>query len=150
MKKYTETQFIEAVKTSHSVREVLLKLGLSPKGGNYHTFKKLSKKLNLDISHFKDKTHYLVPFTKKPLESMLVNNSITDGAWVKKRLLDDGIKDMICENCNLTEWLGFEMPLEIHHINGNSRDHRLENIRLLCPNCHHLTTNFRGRNIRKS
>ena len=50
-----------------------------------------------------------------------------------------------CENCQLTEWQGKPIPLEIHHINGINTDNRLENLQLLCPNCHALTDNYRGR-----
>jgi Zn finger protein HypA/HybF involved in hydrogenase expression len=54
-----------------------------------------------------------------------------------------------CEKCGLSEWLYGPIPLEIHHINGKAKDHRRENIQILCPNCHSLTDNFCGKNITK-
>ena len=57
------------------------------------------------------------------------------------------LKDWKCELCGLTEWQNKAIVLELDHINGKNRDHRIENIRFLCPNCHSQTFNFRGRNI---
>ena len=56
---------------------------------------------------------------------------------------------MKCYNCNLTNWLGFNIPLELEHINGDNRDNRIENLILLCPNCHALTPTYRGKNKHK-
>lgn len=51
-----------------------------------------------------------------------------------------------CSECGLTEWRGQPIPLELDHISGNRRDLRVENLRLLCPNCHALTPTYRGKN----
>lgn len=64
----------------------------------------------------------------------------------KARLLRDGLKPNRCERCGLTEWQGKPLTLALHHINGDRLDNRLENLRLLCPNCHSQTDNFAGRN----
>lgn len=55
-----------------------------------------------------------------------------------------------CECCGLEEWNGEKIPLEVHHIDGNHLNNVLENLQLLCPNCHALTDNWRGKNIKKS
>lgn len=65
---------------------------------------------------------------------------------LKNRFLAEGIFQHQCVSCNLTEWLERPIPLEIDYINGDRRDNRLENLRLLCPNCHALTETYRGRN----
>lgn len=75
-------------------------------------------------------------------------------SWVsshklKLRLLADGIKEAKCECCGLTEWMGEPIALELHHINGVKDDLRIENLQILCPNCHAFTDNYRGRNISK-
>ena len=52
-----------------------------------------------------------------------------------------------CEKCGIKKWEGKNVPLELHHINGNSNDHRIENLKILCPNCYALTDNYRGKNL---
>lgn len=64
------------------------------------------------------------------------------------RLIQEGIKEHKCEKCKLTEWLGIPIPLELNHKDGNKHNHSLKNIELLCPNCHALTPNYRGRNMK--
>lgn len=68
---------------------------------------------------------------------------------LKLRLLEDGVKEYKCECCGLTEWNGKPIALELHHVNGVKDDLRIENLQILCPNCHAFTDNYRGRNISK-
>ena len=68
---------------------------------------------------------------------------------LKRRLLADGLKDSWCEECGLAEWRGAGLSLELHHINGDPHDNRLENLQLLCPNCHSQTDNWGGKARRK-
>lgn len=82
----------------------------------------------------------------KPLAEILVVGSYYQSYKLKKRLLDDGLKQGVCECCGLNVWRGQAIPLELHHINGNNRDNRLENLLVLCPNCHALTDTYRGKN----
>lgn len=67
---------------------------------------------------------------------------------LKLRMFDEGLKDRICENCSLIAWLDIPLAFELHHIDGNRHNHKLDNLRILCPNCHSLTDTYRGRNIR--
>ena len=89
------------------------------------------------------------PFEGKKIEEILVENSTYQSYKLKKRLIAEGIKKSVCESCGQSEWLEQPIPLELHHINGNNSDNRLENLRLLCPNCHALTDSYRGKNKRK-
>jgi Zn finger protein HypA/HybF involved in hydrogenase expression len=80
------------------------------------------------------------------LEQILVENSTFQTNKLRKRLLETGLKEHKCENCNNTEWMGKPIPLELSHKNGVNNDHRLENLELLCPNCHAQTPTYRGKN----
>jgi len=66
---------------------------------------------------------------------------------LKKRLLKEGIKENICEECDLDGvWNGLPLNMELEHIDGDRTNHRLENLKMLCPNCHSLTDTYRGKN----
>lgn len=65
---------------------------------------------------------------------------------LKRALLRERLKDYRCEGCGISEWRGEPLSLALHHVNGDARDNRLENLQLLCPNCHSQTENFAGRN----
>lgn len=155
MSKYTDEQFIEAVKTSLSIAEVCRKIGLKPVGGNYRTVHNKISKLNLDYSHFTGKAwnqglRYRVIVPPKPLSEILVENSTYSSYKLAQRLEKEGLKEHKCEiYCN-TEWLGKSIKLELHHLNGNHNDNRIENLQLLCPNCHSFTDNYRGKNQNRS
>lgn len=148
---YSDEQFIEAVKTSLSYRQVLSKLGLKEAGGNYSVMKQRIRNMGLDTSHMtgqahlKGKTH---EWTKKPIETLLVDDRehFYPSYKLKNRLLAEGLKKHKCECCGITEWNGQPAPIELDHINGNHHDNRLENLRILCPNCHAQTDTYRGKN----
>ncbi len=67
---------------------------------------------------------------------------------IKIKLLREHLKEEKCERCGLTEWLGNPIPLELHHKDGNNCNNELSNLELICPNCHSLTDNYRGKNCR--
>jgi HNH endonuclease len=82
-----------------------------------------------------------------PLAALLVNGQPRGRENIKLRLLRAGLKDGSCEDCGLTEWRGRPLSMALHHVNGDGRDNRLDNLRLLCPNCHSQTDNFAGRGV---
>jgi hypothetical protein len=82
-----------------------------------------------------------------PLEKYLIVDRPHNRGNLKRRLLREGLKEPRCELCGIAEWQGKPLSLALHHINGDGRDNRLENLQLLCPNCHSQTENFAGRNI---
>lgn len=83
----------------------------------------------------------------RPLEEVLVYGRLEQSNDLRRRLLRDGLLSPECECCRLVTWQGRPIPLELDHINGDRKDNRLENLRLLCPNCHAQTDTYRGRNI---
>lgn len=82
----------------------------------------------------------------KPAIDYLYKGSTINTHSLKLKLIRDGIKVAECESCHSSHWLDSSVPLELHHINGDRHDNRLENLQLLCPNCHALTDNHAGKN----
>jgi hypothetical protein len=144
---YTEQEFIDAVKNSFSIAQVLQKLNLTPAGGSYKTFYNTVKNLQLDTSHFlgqghlKDKNHNWTP--PRPLSQILVENSEHASSYtLKNRLVKEGLLTYFCEECGLNEWNGKKLSLHLDHINGDHSDNRLQNLRIMCPNCHSQTETY--------
>jgi len=152
LRKWTNEQLTEAVMSSYSYRNVIKQLGLVPAGGNYQQVKEYIIKLNLDTSHFTGKVWNsglkINSSQGKSIYELLVNGSKTQSNVLKKRLYRAGIKKPKCELCGWdTKSIDGRIPVELYHINGNRHDNRLENLRILCPNCHSLQSTHRGKNI---
>jgi hypothetical protein len=81
-----------------------------------------------------------------PIEKLLVVGRRTSRSHLKTRLLKEGLKQNRCEECGITEWRGKPLSMQLHHINGDGQDNRLENIIFLCGNCHAQTDTYGGRN----
>jgi 5-methylcytosine-specific restriction endonuclease McrA len=77
-----------------------------------------------------------------PLDELLVAGPPRNRTHIKLRLLAEGLKESRCEDCGITDWLGQPLQMTLHHVNGEGNDNRLENLRLLCANCHSQTPNF--------
>lgn len=146
----TKEEVEENAKKSHSIAEMCRNFGIKASGGNYKVIHHLIDKYNIDISHFTGQGWNVglkfKPNPPKELSEILVENSCYQSYKLKQRLLKEHLKEYKCEKCGNYEWLGLPIPLELHHINGDNRDNRLENLQLLCPNCHAQTDNYRGLN----
>ena len=153
---YIDEDIIKAVKNNTSMAKTLIELGLSPKGGNHTTIKKAIKRLSLDSSHFtgqshlKGKTHNWAK--KIPLKEILVKDSTyNNNRTLKKQLFEKGLLENKCQLCGLeSEWKGKPIVLRLDHINGTNSDNRLENLRMVCPNCDSQLDTFAGRNTTNS
>lgn len=150
-KRWTLDQLRQAAKESKSIREVLKKLGLKEAGGNYCQIKKYLHLNKIDTSHFTGRAWnkgIKVPFKPKiVLDDILVKNCNFQSYKLKNRLFKAGLKNPKCELCGWAKKsTDGRIPVELDHINGDSHDNRLENLRILCPNCHSLQPTHRGKN----
>ena len=155
MKSYDKEKLQSIINKCNSKAKVLKELGLSAIGGNYNTLNNLIKKYNLDISHFKGcgwkknkKGTNDVCFFK--LNDVLQNQTSYKSSSLLKRLISNQIKEYKCENCGIVEWNNKPISLELHHIDGDHNNNFLDNLQILCPNCHSQTFNYRGRNVKKT
>lgn len=150
--RYQKYLLAKVVKDSISFAEVINRLGLVCSGSSYKTVKGHISFYNIDISHFLGKGHLKGKkhqwSREMPLSQLLTKNSKHSRGNIKRRLIKEGIFKYECSICGLSEWRNEPLSLHIDHINGISDDNRLENLRLLCPNCHSQTDNFAGRNVR--
>ena len=132
--------------------ECCRKIGLSENGANgRQQIHKRCKELNIDYTHLSrtNPPNKIIP-NKRKLEDILVENSTyANRTALKNRLIKEGTMTYECAICkNKGEWNGKSLTLQLDHINGINNDHRLENLRFLCPNCHSQTNTFSGRNKR--
>lgn len=149
-RRWSDLEFISAVASSTSIAQVLKKLGLRPAGGNYDHVHNHVRRLGLDTSHFKGQAHLKGGshnWNGKPLAELLVEHGGHGTDRLKKRLIKAGFLNNQCATCGLqNSWQGQPIVLHMDHQNGNRRDNRLSNLRLLCPNCHSQTATYCGRN----
>ena len=135
---YTEEEARTAIAASKSWAESLRYLGLCPTGGAWRILKKYVRIWGVSTSHFDPEAARVANLRRRqrPLSEMLVENSPCARKDVKRRLLAEGMKEPVCEMCGQDEmWRGRPMSMILDHINGVRDDHRLENLRMLCPNC---------------
>ena len=151
---WTERELRVAARASFSFRQVLVKLKLRAAGGNYEQIKKYCLEYKVDVSHFKGKGWSSglrgIGKPRIALEDILQKGTYFQSFKLKKRLFQVGLKEQKCEECGWAKTTsdGY-LPLELDHINGDHHDNRLENLRVLCPNCHSLKPTHRGRNKRR-
>lgn len=143
----------KVVKESKTKKECFVKLKLHLSSNN--SYKILNHYLQLyDITT----THFDGSNTTAAINKIRISLlDILDGKYplygshnLKIRLLKDGIFSNNCDTCKLTEWNNKQIPLSLDHKDGNPTNHRIDNLRLLCPNCHAQTENYCGKNKQKS
>jgi hypothetical protein len=148
--KYSEEELKIAINSSFSWRETLSKLGVFGNEDNRNKARDRANQFRISFSHFLGKASWKGkdnPFlSKDPKYLLILSDKGTKSHYLKMRLIRYGYKKHQCEKCQATSWQGQELPIELHHINGNKKDNRLENLQILCPNCHAQTPNYTAKN----
>lgn len=147
---FSDEEFTEIVKGSYSFCECCKKFGLSPNGANgTKQIKKRCEELGITTDHFKlfgrNTTN-----NKRELDDILVEHSTyANNPRLKERLIKEGLLENKCAICgNIGEWMGKALTLQLDHINGEHTDNRIENLRILCPNCHTQTETYGSKSRR--
>ncbi len=142
--RYTKELLEPIVKESCGWAEVCRKFNVKPSTGAQSHLTRRAKAFKLDTSHFKGTGwNKGMIFDKKPLSFYLVKESKINSHKLRLRLISEGLKEARCEKCKRNRWNGVDIPLELDHINSDHFDNRLENLQILCPNCHAVKTNGR-------
>ncbi len=135
---YTDEDVIKYAKEVKSIAGLLKLLGLKPYGGNYANIKRKLQQLKVDCSHWTGQAWNRDARLKDW-------SNYTHGKSLKPHIIK--LRGHVCEKCNLDKWLDGIIPLEIHHEDGDKTNNELINLKLLCPNCHALTDNYRKPNF---
>jgi 5-methylcytosine-specific restriction endonuclease McrA len=149
-RRWSDDDLRHAIPISRSYAEVLRRLGMKGSGARRAIYRRV-RELDLDISHFVGqgwrRGYRVAVVPAAPLDQLLIRGKPVKSSDLRQRLIKDGLKRPVCERCG---WCARapdgRLPLELDHINGDHDDNRLENLRILCPNCHSLQPTHRGSN----
>ena len=141
---------IEFMKESNNINDYLGKIGQRQGGSGYRQFYCYCSKYNIDYKqHLKYEERSKININKTTEEILVENSTYYSTNHLKKRLFRENILEEKCVLCgNNGTWMGKKLSLQLDHINGIHNDNRLENLRILCPNCHAQTDTFCGKNVK--
>lgn len=142
---FTKEELEQFVKESTSLNQVALKCGYSEgSGSGIAATKKMIILYNFDTSHFFELNG--IPHNKAIFDySRFKKGNAIKSANMLNALVN--LRGRKCECCGNEFWQNHPIPLEVHHIDGNNLNNILDNLQILCPNCHAFTENYRGKNI---
>jgi hypothetical protein len=151
--RFTEAQARVAIASSCSWTKALRRLGYCPTGGNPTTLKKWAERWGISTQHFDPRAASIAGLRRanrrRPLEEVLVEKSTFSRSHLKQRLYEERLKEPKCELCGQGEsWRGKRLSMILDHINGIRNDNRLENLRIVCPNCAATLDTHCGRKLR--
>jgi hypothetical protein len=143
---YSQEAFIEAWSSSVSIAECARKLNLTIYGTTYKNLRQLAEHCGLNEDHMLGKSStkgkIVGGIKAKPIEEHLVYGSPISSSSLKKKLFKSGLKQEKCEECGIVDWNGNSLSFHLEHANGDNKDNRLENLKILCPNCHSQTDTY--------
>jgi hypothetical protein len=154
-RKYTKEILEDKVKNCTSWRQLIFAFSLKEAGGNYKNLQKKCEEFNIDTSHFNGQGWNKISHpnfgNSIDLEKRFsIHENKQPSSKTKEVLLNHQLRENKCEICGISEWNNKPIILQLHHINGNPKDDRLENLQILCPNCHSQTDSFcKRQKIRK-
>jgi Zn finger protein HypA/HybF involved in hydrogenase expression len=146
--KLHDQEFIDLVKSSLNISEVLFKLGYTTKGNSwgYSQVKQRMTDLNLAGKDFRGRSAIAETVKKVNPENLFCKGSKHNRSVLRRTIIQQQLLPYKCAICGITEWQGKTLSLELDHINGENNDNRIENLRFLCPNCHSQTDTYGSRN----
>lgn len=139
----------EVVPQCINLTEVLKHLEIPRQGNNSATLKRILNQNQIDYSHFTCRARKYSKSNQIQLEEYLNKNEIRINSFtLKNKLIKAGYKENKCECCGISEWQNKPIICQLHHINGDHNDNRIENLQILCPNCHSQTENYCGQQLK--
>lgn len=142
--KYTKEKLELVVETSKTWAEVCRKIGVKPMTGSQSHLKRKAVEWGIDSSHFVGKSFNKGrSFKKRSALEYCFNGSKINSHTLKQKLIRDGIKEEKCEVCGITEWCEEPVVLELDHKDSNHYNNKIENLQIVCPNCHAQQTRSR-------
>jgi len=155
--------FKKIVAESHSIAEIIRKMGYKEIGGVYVYLKQKFVEYDIDVSHFRgqawskgksretdERVNLQGSRAEKPWEEVFAKNSGAKNSILLRRLLLSKKREYKCEECGIQNWQGKPIRLQIDHVNGDRLDNREENLKIVCPNCHSQTETYAIGNKRKA
>lgn len=150
----TDEQFVNLIKNSANIAEVLFKLGYTVKGNSwgYSQVKQRMTDLNLSSANFKGKNAYYGTNKEREIspDKLFRINCKHTRTVLRRNIIRNNLLPYKCAICGISKWNNKTLSLELDHINGMNNDNRLENLRFLCPNCHSQTTTYGSRNQQRN
>lgn len=143
---WTDQDLRQAHASASTMAELITALGLKPTGGNFKHIRQHLERCELPL--LDPSCVGIRQYNGKYSDEEVYRENSEYRGDLRKRLITGGLKAARCEKCGLDEWNGLPIPLEVDHVNGISNDNRVDNLMILCPNCHAQTPTYRGRNYK--
>jgi len=156
---YSREELQAIIDISCGYSNALRRMGMNPKGGNPETLKRIITEYEIDTSKMernRSERYRQCAFETHKKRIVKVKDIISGNVrWTQtsrllSKLVKEGYKERKCEICGITDWQGKPITMNLHHIDGNRENNSIENLQVLCPNCHSQTDNFAGKKLKKA